>query len=62
MENDCHEGKLTTVDPQERSTERSDVRSLYVQLAGYLEGDPPVWMMPLHLHVNQNFDYDDDEL
>ena len=26
MEKDCHEWKLTTVDPQERSTWRSDVR------------------------------------
>ena len=26
-ENDCHEWKLTTVDPQERSTWRSGVRS-----------------------------------
>ena len=25
-----------------------------MQLASYLEGGPLVWMMPLHLHVNQN--------
>ena len=30
-----------------------------VQLASYLEGGPLMWMMPLHLHVNQKSDYDD---
>ena len=30
---------------------------LCVQLASYLEG-PLMWMMPLHLHVNQKSDYD----
>ena len=33
-----------------------------VQLASYLEGDPLMWMMPLHLHVNQKSDYDDDDI
>ena len=31
---------------------------LCVQLASYLERGPLMWMMPLHLHVNQKFDYD----
>ena len=31
---------------------------LCVQLASYLEGGPLMWMMPLHLHVNQKSDYD----
>ena len=30
---------------------------LCTQLASYLEGGPPMWMM--HLHVNQKSDYDD---
>ena len=30
-----------------------------VQLASCLEGVPLMWMMPLHLHVNQKSDYDD---
>ena len=59
-EKDCREWKLTTVDPQERSTWRSGVRSGIVQLASYLERGPLMWMMPLHLHVNQKSDYDDD--
>ena len=45
--------------PQEMSTWRSGVRSVYMQLASYLEGDPLMWMMPLHLHVNQKPYYDD---
>ena len=31
-----------------------------MQLASYLEGGPLIWMMPLHLHVNQKSDCDDD--
>ena len=31
---------------------------LCVQLASFLEGCPLMWMMPLHLQVNQKFDYD----
>ena len=31
-----------------------------VQQASYLEGGPLMWMLPLYLHVNQTFDYDDD--
>ena len=58
-EKDCHEWKLTTVDLQERSIWRSGVRSAMLQLASYLERGPLMWMMPLHLHVNQKSDYDD---
>ena len=32
---------------------------LCVQLASYLERGPLMWMMPLHLHVNQKSDHDD---
>ena len=53
-EEDCHEWKLTTVDPQERSTWRSGVRSD----ASYLEGGPLMWMVPLDLYVSQKSDYD----
>ena len=51
-EKDCREWKLTTVDPQERSTWRSGVRSA-MHAASQL---PLMWMM--HLHVNQKSDYD----
>ena len=50
-EKDCHELKLTTVDPQERSTWRSSVRSaMHAPIASYLEGDPLMWTMPMPLH------------
>ena len=32
---------------------------LFVQLASYLGGGPLMWIMPVHLHVNQKSDYDD---
>ena len=51
---DYREWKFTTVDPQERSTWRSGVRS-----ASYLERGTLMWMMPLHLHVHQKSDYDE---
>ena len=55
---DCRELKLTTVDPQERSTWRSGVRTA-MRAASQLTGRGPLmWMMPLHLHVNQKSDYD----
>ena len=30
-----------------------------VQQASYLEGGPPMWMLPLYLHINQKSDDDD---
>ena len=48
-EKDCSEWKLMTVDAQERCE-----ILLCMQLASYLEGGPLMWMMPLHLHLNQN--------
>ena len=39
-EKDCREWKLTTVDPQERSTWRSDVRSA-MRAASHLPGKGP---------------------
>ena len=58
MEKDCCEWKLTTVEPQERSTWRSGVRSaMCASIVSYLEGGPLMWMM--HLHANKKLDYDD---
>ena len=54
------EWKLTIVDPQERSTWRSGVRSA-MHAASQIPGRGQLlWMMPLHLHVNQKSknDYD----
>ena len=35
---------------------------LCMQLASYPERGPLMGMMPLHLHVNQKSDYDDDDV
>ena len=55
------EWKLTTVHPQERSTCRSGARSAMHAASQYLERGQLMWMMPLHLHVNQKSDYDYDD-
>ena len=54
---DCCEWKLTTVDPQERSTWRSGVR-FAMPAASQLPGRGPTDVDDLHLYVNQKFDYD----
>ena len=56
-----HECKLTTGDPQESSTWRSDVRSAMCATSQLPGRVPLMWMMALHLHVNQKSDYDDDK-
>ena len=43
-ERDCCEWKLMTVDPQERSTWRSGVRSAMHAASHYLERGPLMWM------------------
>ena len=57
-ERDCREWKLSAINPHDRCTWRSGVRSACVQQASYLEGGPLMWMLPLYLHVNQKSDYD----
>ena len=56
----CREWKLSAINPHDRRTCRSGVRSAWVQQASYLEGGPMMWMLSLYLHVNQksNYDYD----
>ena len=63
MKSNCHEWKLTRVDPQERSTWRSDVRSAMLAASqlpgrGSIDYDVDHQMMPLHLHINQISDFD----
>ena len=57
-EKDCREWKLTTVDPQERSTWRSGVRSA-MRAASQLPGKGPTDVddAPAPAH-NQKYDYD----
>ena len=59
-ERDCREWKISTIDPRDRYTWRTDV-SACKQQASYLEGGPLMWMLPLYLHVNQKSDDDNDD-
>ena len=60
-EKDCREWKLTTLTLKKGAPGDQVWDLLCVQLAGYLERGLLMWMMPLHLHVNQKSDYDDDD-
>ena len=55
-ERDCREWKLLAINPHDRRTWRSGVRSAMCA-ASQLSG-PLMWMLPLYLHVNQKSDYD----
>ena len=60
-ERDCREWKLFAINPHDRHTWRSGVRSA-MRAASQLSGRGPlVWMLPLYLQVNQKSDYDDDD-
>ena len=56
-EKNCREWKRSAIDPYDRDTWRSGVRS-----ASYLEGGLLFWILPLYLHVNQKSDDDDDTM
>ena len=60
-ERDCTEWKLSAIDPQDRGTWRSGVRSAMRAASQYLEGGPLLWILPLYLHINQKSDDDDDD-
>ena len=57
-ERDCREWKLLAIDPHDRDTWRSGVRSAMRAASQLPERGP--WILPLYLHVNQKSD-DDDE-
>ena len=62
-ERDCREWKLLAINPHDRHTWRSGVRSA-MRASSQLSGSGPLmWILPLYLHVNQksDYDYDDDE-
>ena len=65
-ERDCREWKLSAIDPHDRHTWRSGVRSAMRAASQLPQGDPLMWMLSLYLHVNQKSvdddDDDDDEL
>ena len=57
-ERDCREWKLSAINPHDRRTWRSGVRSA-MRAASQLSGRGPLmWMLPMYLHVNQKSDYD----
>ena len=61
-ERDCREWKLSVINPHDRHTWRSGVRSA-MPAASQLSGRGPLmWMLPLNLHVNQKSVYDDDDI
>ena len=60
-ERDCRQCKLSTIDPHDRHTWRSGVRSA-MRAASQLPGRGPLmWMLPPYLHVNKKYDDDDDD-
>ena len=60
-ERDCREWKLSAINPNDRHTWRSGVRSAMRAASQLSVRGPLVWMLPLYLHVNQKSDYDDDD-
>ena len=61
-ERDCRVWKLLAINPQDRHTWRSGVRSAMraaSQLPG--KGGPLMWMLPLYLHIKKSDDDDDDD-
>ena len=59
-ERNCREWKLLAINPHDRHTWRSGVRSA-IHAASQLSGRGPLmWMLPLYLHVYQKSDYDDE--
>ena len=53
-ERDRREWKLSAIDPHNRDTWRSGVRSA-------MRAASQLWIWPLYLHVNQKSDDDDDD-
>ena len=55
------EWKLSAIDPHDRHTYRSGVRSV-MRAASQLPGRGPLmWMLTLYMHVNKKSDGDDDD-
>ena len=61
-ERDCREWKPSAINPHDRHTWRSGVRSA-MRAASQLSGRGPLmWMLPLYLHLKQKSDYDYDDM
>ena len=57
-ERDCREWKLSAINPHDRRTWRSGVRSAMCAASQLSGRGPLMLMLPLYLHVNQTSDYD----
>ena len=58
-ERDCREWKLWAIDPHDRNTWRSGVRSAMCAASRLQEGGPLMWILLLYLHINKKSDDDD---
>ena len=58
-ERDCREWKLSAINPHDRHTWKSGVRSAICAASQLSRTHPLMWMLTLSLHVNQKSDYDD---
>ena len=59
-ERDRREWKLSAIDPHDRDTWRSGVRSAMRETSQLPGGGPLLWIWLLYLHVNKKYDDDDD--
>ena len=57
-ESDCRDWKLSAINPHDRRTWRSGVRSAMRAASQLSGGGPLMWMLPLYPHINQKSDYD----
>ena len=60
-ERDCREWSLSAINPHDRDTWRSGVRSAMCAASQLPGRGPLLWILPLYLHVNQKCDDDDDD-
>ena len=56
-ERDCREWKLSAINPHDRHTWRSGMRSAMHAASPVSGRRPLMWMLPLYLHINQNSIY-----
>ena len=60
-ERDRRKWKLSAIDPHDRDTWRSGVRSAMCAASQLPGRGPMLWIWPLYLHVNKKSDDDDDD-
>ena len=60
-ERECREWKLLAIDPHDRDTWRSGVRSAMRAASQLPGGGALMWILPLYLHINKKSDDDDDD-